>query len=154
MIAVASLNSAELIDHILERFHETHRREVTEILRLARLIEGAGGPAGLTEQLTVMGNALEEHMFKEEMRLFPMMEQGGNTLIGHLIDDMHAEHLTHRDEISRIESLLPSVSAPAAAEAELAALRNAVAKLFDDLGQHIDVEDDVLFPMFVPQVRA
>jgi regulator of cell morphogenesis and NO signaling len=154
MSAAAIQNSTELIDRILERFHATHRRELQEILRLARLIEIAGGPADLTEQLKGMGNALEVHMFKEEMRLFPMMEQGGNSLIGHLIDDMHAEHLSHRDEISRIESLLSSVSAPAGAEAELTALRNAVAKLFDDLAQHIDVEDEVLFPMFLPQVRS
>jgi regulator of cell morphogenesis and NO signaling len=154
MSAAAMQNSTELIDRILERFHATHRRELQEILRLARLIEMAGGPADLTEQLKGMGNALEEHMFKEEMRLFPMTEQGGNSLIGHLIDDMHAEHLSHRDEISRIESLLSSVSPPAGAEAELKALRNAVAKLFDDLAQHIDVEDEVLFPMFLPQVRS
>jgi regulator of cell morphogenesis and NO signaling len=149
MTSVISSDALKLIEHVLERFHETHRRELPEILRLARGLEAAGGLEGVTEQLKVMGDALESHMFKEEMRLFPMMEQGGNSLIGHLIYDMHAEHLTHRDEITRIESLLSCLSAPAGAEIQLLALRAAVAKLFDDLDQHIAIEDGVLFPMFV-----
>jgi regulator of cell morphogenesis and NO signaling len=159
MTSTTPRDALELIEYVLERFHETHRRELPEILGLARALEAAVGPADglnelaelaeLTKQLKTMGNALEEHMFKEEMRLFPMMEQGGNSLIGHLIDDMHAEHLSHRDEIARIELRLSRLAVPAGAESELLALRAAVAQLFDDLAQHIDVEDDVLFPMFV-----
>ena len=34
------------------------------------------------------------HMFKEEMRLFPMMEQGGNTLLWQLVDAMRHPYLT------------------------------------------------------------
>jgi len=38
--------------------------------------------------------------------------------------------------------------APAGTEPDVAALRAAVAKLFDDLAQHVQLEETVLFPMF------
>jgi regulator of cell morphogenesis and NO signaling len=142
----AQTNAVEQIAHILVRFHETHRRELPEILRLAGELEASGAAPGLLDQLAAMAEALDSHMFKEEMRLFPMMEQGGNTLIGHLIDDMHEEHLAHRAEMARLESLLSKL--PAAAE-QLAPLRAALGKLFADLVEHIHAEDDVLFPMFI-----
>ena len=44
-------------------------------------------------------------MFKEEMRLFPMMEQGGNTLIGLLIEDLHREHVAHEKAMNALSSL-------------------------------------------------
>jgi regulator of cell morphogenesis and NO signaling len=146
MTSVAPQTAAELIAHILARFHETHRRELPEILRLAAELEAGGATPGLLDQLAAMAEALDSHMFKEEMRLFPMMEQGGNTLIGHLIDDMHEEHLAHRAEMARLESLLASL--PVAAE-QMAPLRAALGKLFADLVEHIHAEDDVLFPMFI-----
>jgi regulator of cell morphogenesis and NO signaling len=154
MASATQQNAADLIIHILERFHETHRRELPEMLRLGRFLGTRSDPLGLFEGLRVMAEALESHMLKEEMRLFPMMEQGGNALIGHLIDDMQAEHLAHRDMIAHIEYLFGELPASFGAEVELALLQVALAKLFDDLNQHIRIEDDVLFPMFVPEPRA
>lgn len=66
----------ELIDHILKRFHETHRRELPRLVAQARGLEGQGATPALADDLDVMANALEMHSFKEEMRLFPMMERG------------------------------------------------------------------------------
>jgi regulator of cell morphogenesis and NO signaling len=144
---------AALIAHILERFHETHRRELPQILALARAVEARGGPAGLAQRLAATGRALEDHMFKEEMRLFPMMEQGGSPLIGLLIDDMRGEHRAHEQEIARVQALMSGLTAPAEVRAEAAALRAAVAKLLDDLAQHIAAEDDDLFLRFAPPQR-
>lgn len=154
MTSTAPRNATELIEHIRLRFHETHRRELVEILRLARECELQGTPPGLVDELAAMAAALESHMFKEEMRLFPMMEQGGNTLIGHLIDDMQAEHLAHQAEIARLQALLAALPVPAASATAVAVMRPAVGKLFADLAEHIRVEDDLLFPMFVAPVPA
>ncbi len=139
----------ELIDHILTRFHETHRRELPGIVGLARQLEAKGTTPTLADDLDLMAQALDMHMFKEEMRLFPMMEQGGNTLIAHLIEDMQAEHLSHADVAAELERRLADLAAPAGTESEVAALRAAIGKLFDDLTLHMQLEDDVLFPMFV-----
>jgi regulator of cell morphogenesis and NO signaling len=144
----APTTAAELIDHIVTRFHETHRHELPVIARLAREIEAKGATPALADDLGVMADALEMHMFKEEMRLFPMMEQGGNTLITQLIDDMQAEHLAHADVVVELERRMTDMVAPAGTEPQVAALRAALDKLFDDLTQHMKLEDEVLFPMF------
>jgi iron-sulfur cluster repair protein YtfE (RIC family) len=89
-----------LIDHIQTRFHDGHRRDLPALLALAADVEACGIDTGLVNALRTIGDHLELHMFKEEMRLFPMMEQGGNTLIERLIDDLHREHVEHEDELA------------------------------------------------------
>ncbi|MBP6195855.1 MAG: hemerythrin domain-containing protein [Methyloversatilis sp.] len=140
--------ATELIDHILSRFHDTHRQALPGIVRLAQELEARGAAPALADDLDAMAHALEMHMFKEEMRLFPMMEQGGNTLIAQLIDDMQSEHLVHADVVAELERRLADLTVPPGAEAEHAALRGALGKLFEDLAQHMELEDRVLFPMF------
>jgi regulator of cell morphogenesis and NO signaling len=148
--ATSPLGAAALIAHVLERFHETHRRELPTLLQWARELQALGAAPDTALHLQAMAAALESHMFKEEMRLFPMMEQGGSSLIGHLIDDMEAEHRAHEAAIARLRSLLAGLAAPAGAQAQRAALQAAGDKLIDDLTEHIRVEDEVLFAMFRP----
>lgn len=141
-------SAATLIADLQVRFHDQHRVDLPLLVDLARAHEWRGGSPGLADRFAAMAEALEAHMFKEEARLFPMMEQGGNLLIGHLIDDMHAEHLAHRAEVAHIQSLLAAERAEPAAEAQLSALRAAARKFFEDLAEHMRIEDEQLFPMF------
>ena len=137
----------DLVEHVLERFHEAHRRDLPRIVALARDVEAGAGPAGFAAPFAALAEALEMHMFKEEMRLFPMMEQGGNSLIVQLIDDMQAEHGLHGDEVAHIEALLQAVPAAGAGSA-LASLRTAWTGFLADLAEHTQLEDERLFPMF------
>lgn len=152
-----SLSAADvpaLIAHIVERFHETHRRELRVLAALAREL---GGPAiDVVEHLASMATALEVHMFKEEMRLFPMMEQGGGTMIGLLIDDLERDHRDHECAVSRLEVLALALPPLGGHEAAADSLRGGVAKLVADLRTHMRVEDEVLFPRFggAPRTRA
>jgi regulator of cell morphogenesis and NO signaling len=142
----------ELIAHIVERFHETHRRELRILASLAREL----GPRGtdLAEHLALMTTALELHMFKEEMRLFPMMEQGGNALIGRLIEDLEGDHRAHAQAISRLEALAGGLSGHPGPGEGADALQAGAAKLVADLQAHIRLEEDVLFPRFGPSPPA
>ena len=137
----------DLVEHVLERFHEAHRRDLPRIVALARDVEAGAGPAGFAAPFAALAEALEMHMFKEEMRLFPMMEQGGNSLIVRLIDDMQAEHGLHGDEVAHIEALLQALPAAGAGSA-LASLRAVWAGFRADLTEHMQIEDGRLFPMF------
>lgn len=129
---------AALIAHIVDRFHETHRRELPALAAQAR---AAGAPAAeLAVHLVSMTEALELHMFKEEMRLFPMMEQGGNTLIGHLIDDLEAEHRAHEAAIATLQQRMAGLAD--------AALRRALEHFIEELQAHVHAEDALLFPRF------
>ena len=57
-----------LIDRIQTQFHEGHRRALPELMAMAATVEASGIDGGIAEELRAIGNALEQHMFKEEMR--------------------------------------------------------------------------------------
>jgi regulator of cell morphogenesis and NO signaling len=150
--AMPDAETPELIAHIVERFHESHRRDLPALVALARELGEAG--AELAAHLASMGQALELHMFKEEMRLFPMMEQGGNTLMGLLVDELLREHRAHEDNVARLEALVRRLTVAPAHGAGAAALRAGVARFVADLAEHVRLEDEVLFPRFAAHSRV
>lgn len=138
-----------LIEQIVAHYHETHRRDLPQLVTLARELEASGGPPGLAERVRALAADLEQHMFKEEMRLFPMMEQGGNTLIAQLIEDLQIEHAVQGDEVAALTAMLDALPVPPEAAAALDRLRLAFGKFAADLAQHAQLEDEILFPPFV-----
>ena len=95
-----------LIHHILTRFHEVHRQQLPELIRLAAKVEAvradhAAAPRGLTALLKFMHSDLLAHMEKEETILFPMLVRGGNPLVVHPIGVMRAEHAEHAEPAPR-----------------------------------------------------
>lgn len=141
-----------LIEHIQTRFHEGHRQALPELLTLAAAVEAQGIDKGLVDALRAIGRDLEQHMFKEEMRLFPMMEQGGNTLIGRLIEDLHREHVAHEQGMECFRARAHELAQAHRTDAALQALAQAVEAFADELSCHIRAEDDELFPLFCSPV--
>jgi regulator of cell morphogenesis and NO signaling len=144
---------AALIDHILTRYHDVHRRELPELIRLAARVEAvhrdhASVPAGLAAQLEEMRNELESHMLKEESILFPLMRSGGNPMIVHPIARMRIEHDEHGERLRAIEALTHGLTLPADACPTWCALYAGLRKLIDDLMEHIHLENNILFPQF------
>ncbi|WP_162910312.1 hemerythrin domain-containing protein [Azohydromonas sediminis] len=152
--ADARAGAAALIEQIVSHYHETHRRELPPIVALAREVEARGGPPGLADRVRALAAEVEQHMFKEEMRLFPMMEQGGSMLIAQLIDDLQVEHAVHGDEVASLRATLEVLQVPPAAAATLDRLRLALGKFAADLAQHAQIEDEILFPPFVARLSA
>lgn len=144
-----------LIDHIQTRFHEGHRRALPELLAMAAAVEARGIDDGLRDELRAIGSALEQHMFKEEMRLFPMMEQGGNTLIGRLIKDLHREHVEHENAMDGFRTRLGALEADRGPDPALRQFIQGFDELASELASHIRAEDEELFPLFsVPAVAV
>lgn len=140
-----------LIGYLLTRFHETHRRELPELIRLAKRVEAVhsardDAPNGLSTLLIRMAEDLETHMQKEETVLFPMMQMGGNDFIRHPIAVMRAEHAEAGDLLKEIEPF--GAAPPDDACSTWRALNAGVAKFSDDLMMHIHLENNVLFPAF------
>ena len=144
--------ATELIEHIQTRFHDGHRRALPELMTMATAVEAQGIDKGLVDALRAIGHELEQHMFKEEMRLFPMMEQGGNTLIERLIEDLHREHVAHEQGIVCFQARVRESAQAHRANATLQALAQAVEVFADELIRHIHAEDDELFPLFCAPV--
>jgi len=95
-----------------------------------------------------MSDLLEEHMQKEELVLFPMMENGGRRMIAQPIGMMRAEHEEHTGQLTALAELARGFELPGDACGSWRALYIGLAKLSDDLIEHIRIENEVLFPRF------
>lgn len=148
-----------LIDHILRRYHDVHRQELPELVRLAKRVEAVHRdhpqvPAGLAAALEELAAELDTHMRKEEEILFPLMRDGGSSMIGHPIARMRLEHDDVGEQLRSIEALTHNCELPDGACTTWHALYAGVRKLIDDLMQHIHLENNVLFPQFATELPA
>lgn len=142
-----------LIDHLLTRYHEVHRNQLPELVRMARRVEAVHRdhpqvPGGLTTLLETMEEELISHMQKEEGILFPMLQAGGNSFVSQPIGMMRAEHTDHGASLDAILTLTQGATPPAGACNTWRALYAGIAQFNDDLINHIHLENNVLFPYF------
>jgi len=143
----------DLIGYILQRYHQVHRQELPELRQLAIRVERVhvdhpAVPAGLSDLLERMQADLESHMQKEEQVLFPLMLAGGNPMIVHRIAMMRHEHDECGEELRAIAALTGDMTAPDDACNTWRALYAGLAKLAEDLTDHIHIENNILFPRF------
>jgi regulator of cell morphogenesis and NO signaling len=146
--------SAALSDLIETRYHATHRRELPELIKLAKRVEAVhqdhgAVPRGITALLERMSGELEVHMKKEELILFPAMRRGGHPMIAQPIAVMLAEHDDHGAHLRELEALTKDFAAPEDACPSWRALYVGAKKLVDDLMEHIHTENNILFPRFM-----
>ena len=105
----APTESAALCDHIVERYHCVHRRELPELIKLARRVEAVHrdhslAPKGLADALKAATEKLLDHMTKEERILFPAIRDGfAGSLFGPIAVMRH-EHDHHSEEVRAIEA--------------------------------------------------
>lgn len=77
-----------------------------------------------------------------------MMEQGGNTLIGLLIEDLHREHIAHEHAMDALRAHLCTLTEAHGTDLALHQLIRGLDDLACQLAQHIRAEDEELFPLF------
>jgi regulator of cell morphogenesis and NO signaling len=145
--------TAAIIAHIIGRYHDTHRRELPDLIALARRVErvhaeAPDAPAGLAALLEAMEAELLDHMAKEEQVLFPMMRAGGHPMIRMPIAMMRHEHDGHARHLAALERLTQGHVPPDGACTSWRALYAGTGKLAADLVAHMHVENDILFPRF------
>lgn len=143
-----------LIDLIETRYHAAHRRQLPELVRLARLVEEVPGgntavPRGLTARLDHMEVVWEGHMQKEERVLFPIMLRYGQARSAQPIAGLLADHNDRAALLREFETLTDGFETPEGACGTWRALYAGGRQLADDLVRHIQIENDLLFPCFV-----
>lgn len=140
-----------MIEHIVQRFHDVHRQELPELIKLARKVETVhrdhpDAPHGLADVLEETLASLTSHMMKEEQILFPCM------LSGHVpagpISMMRYEHDEEARHIRALQTLTHSYTPPADGCNSWRALYTGVEKFVTDLMEHIHLENNVLFVRF------
>ena len=143
----------ELVEHIIARYHEVHREQLPELIRMARRVEAVhrdnpNTPHGLADALETMEQELLMHMHKEEAVLFPMLRAGGNSFVSQPIAMMRHEHNDHGEALEHLASLTNDITPPMGACNTWRALYTGLAQLREDLINHIHLENNILFPQF------
>jgi regulator of cell morphogenesis and NO signaling len=147
-------DTGELIDHILERYHEVHRRQLPELIQLSRRVEQvhagkAGVPAGLADILQRALGELEVHMRKEELMIFPVMRR---TDVARSLDGptsmLRDDHSEQQEMLEQIAAMTDGFTLPEGGCATWRALYAGAAEFKRDLVEHIHIENNILFPRF------
>ena len=144
-------DTAGLIDHILARYHATHREELDFLVPLAHRVETVHGdhdeaPLGLTETLVALRDDLESHMVKEERVLFPAILGGAGAKMAGPVRVMTEEHAGTAELLRRIEHVTHGLHLPEGACGSWTALYTGLRKLCDDVVAHVHLEEEILFP--------
>ena len=141
-------SDSDIIDHILPRYHDTHRRQLEELVPLAEKVAGVHAgkfPAEVVSLLHTIQNELLSHMMKEERILFPMLKQGAGRAAAMPVRMMMHEHTQHEAALERLLEVTGHLHAPADACRSWQHLSSLAQELVDDLRDHIDLEDNILF---------
>lgn len=153
--SVPPTDPAEMTTYIETRYHARHREQLPGLAALAAKVEQVHAdvpavPAGLAALLQHLIGALEVHMKKEELILFPAIRRGGMPGIENPIAVMRADHDDHGVELDRIRALTTDLTLPEGACRKWTALYEGLAGFIDDFEAHVALENDVLFPQFEP----
>ena len=146
-------SALDLVDHILEDFHEPLRQELPRLEALAKKfheVHGAKDPVGFAEilrQVIALRRELELHMAKEEQILFPMIQRGVGAAAGSPIRVMRQEHDEAGAALARLRELTHDFTVPEDACNTWRALWAGLADLEHNLHEHIHLENNLLFPM-------
>ena len=136
-----------IIDHILQRYHEVHRMQFANILPLAEQCAKCDDfPTQLVPFLQAFSVDLENHLQKEEQVLFPLINAGRGSMATMPVRVMMMEHDNHQVALSQLADLTNNLMLPEKASNEWQQLYEILQQFRDDLLDHIDIENELLFP--------
>jgi regulator of cell morphogenesis and NO signaling len=151
VLSLVDRSDAELIDHVVERYHDSLRVELPELLAMARRVEirhadKATVPRGLADHLAQVTAELTQHLDKEERILFPLLKSGAGRGASGPIHVMMNEHDDHGAALRQIRALTTDLAPPTGACTTWRALYLRLEELEADLMEHIHIENNILFP--------
>jgi len=142
----------DVVNYILDRFHEPLRAQLDAVVTAAEKIERVHGekvtcPTGLAAHLRYVRADLANHMAKEEQVLFPALVSGrAGPMLSGPVTVMMREHDDHGESLRHMRALATNFRPPAGACATWRALYEQLEQLEADLMEHIHLENHVLFP--------
>ena len=156
---------AELVHHIVKTHHEYLKLELPALARrlsMVHQVHGARDPqtlARMLETFTALRCELEIHMRKEEVILFPFIEQYSEALrqgrplprfpygsIANPMAAMEREHSNAGNALAELRLLTRNYELPSYACSTVKALYDGLQALEADLHVHIHLENNILFP--------
>lgn len=141
----------DLIGFIEDYYHARLRSELPELIALADKVEQVHAdkptcPRGLAAHLRQMHLAVLDHLKKEERILFPAIRAGRGHGTTSTVHSLEMEHEDHGMSLARLRELTADLTPPAEACPTWRALYRRLARLGDELMEHVSLENHVLFP--------
>jgi regulator of cell morphogenesis and NO signaling len=157
---------SEVTKEVRNQYHRRARRALVSLVRTARMLAGSHGQTfrelgkirGEVEELT---RDLIPHMLREERYLFPYIAamDGGKLesemvvpLFGrveHPLKHLRHDHADDLEAIAKLRELTRNFTPPEGACPGMRRFYSALAHFAVELQEHIDLENDVLFPRAV-----
>jgi regulator of cell morphogenesis and NO signaling len=141
----------ELIAHIVDDYHEPLRAALPQLRHLGARVAQVHGER--EPRLVELAAVIEEfvdgigpHLEREEQVLFPAILRGDRRFVPMPIRRMTGEHEEHGATLARLRTLTDRYAAPANACASWRALYSQLAEIDRELMDHINLENQVLFP--------
>jgi len=142
---------ADLVEHIIVRFHEPLRLELPRLAELAQKVARVHAerdrrlPA-LRDAFLALATELLPHMDKEEQILFPWIVGGRGRSAGGPVRAMEAEHDHAGGLLRELRTLSDDYTLPEEACGSWRALWEGLETLEADLHAHIHLENNILHP--------
>ena len=142
---------AEIIDHIIVRYHDRHREQLPELILQATKVERVHAdkpsvPKGLTKYLTMLHEELSQPHDERRADPLPDDQRGMGSQAMGPISVMESEHDEAGELLEVIKHTTNNVTPPPEACTTWKAMYNGINELIDDLMDHISLENNVLFP--------
>jgi len=162
-----TLTATELVEHVLDRHHAFMREQLPRIDGLLDKVLKVHVAhrqmlTAVQETFHALKDEIEEHLFKEENILFPLIVQwdahsagSGPMPVAHCgavqnpIRQMEHEHDSAGAALARLRELTGSYSPPPDACPTFRTLYEGLQAIEPDLHQHIHLENNYLFPKAV-----
>ena len=157
-----SVTAGELIDHILDKHHAYLRAELPRLetmLTKVIAVHGERHPESLRPLAPIyrgLKTELEQHMWKEEGILFPLIKQMEQARangelpprlpVGGPIQVMEMEHEAAGSALRQLRQITSDYRPPEDACNTYRALLDGLKTMESDLHQHIHLENNILFP--------
>ena len=126
----------------------------THILRLAAELEGAATvrperSEGLGDLIRALGFSLEEHMLKEELRVFPLIRLGCRDRLPDWFELLEREHEDTVHFLLRIEAVTDGYRPKGAEQGLWIRFYGELERFSEEIVAHLFLEEQVLFPRFL-----
>lgn len=136
--------------YIVKRYHEDLRRRLPFLIaQVEEIVSSQVGqeefPEEIYELLCLMTRELYAHMEKEEKILFPMIEAGSSS-IKMVISTMESDHEEHWGYLRKLTKITNDYRAPESSSAGWSKLYDELKALHEEISEHMNLENNVLFP--------
>lgn len=145
-----------LLEHIVERYHRTHLRDLASAIALADEVDATDAddparPRRLGDELRRLADDLEAHQWREEAYVFPMLRIGTPRCVDFVIRRMMDDHVGMDLRLDALHRLNRNHRPSFEASFQRQALSCLCRKLEAELREHAHLEHEVLYATLLQQ---